>query len=80
MKTTPNFGKKTETTEEHSEEGGASILVQGDKTTQLNVDIVAKSATMKKSAERRSMSQLPQADNSPIMPPTPTMTTMAECL
>ena len=38
-----------------------------------------KSATTKKSAERRSVSQLPQADTSPNMPPALTKTTMAEC-
>ena len=39
MKTTPNFGKKMETTEEHSEEGEATMPVEADKTTQSNSDI-----------------------------------------
>ena len=77
--TTPKFGNKTEAIEEPSEEGGASIPVRVDKT-RSNAVIAEKSATMKKSAERRSVSRLPQADNSPITPPTPTMKIMAECL
>ena len=80
MKTAPNFGTKTETTEDHLGEGGPSRPVQAVKTTHLNVDIMVKSGTMKKSDERRSMSRLPQADYPPITPPTPTMKTMAECL
>ena len=28
MKTTPNFGKKMETTDEHSEEGGATMPIE----------------------------------------------------
>ena len=52
--------------------------VQVDKATKSNASIVVKSVTKKKSAERRSMNRLPQANNSPIMPPTPTMKTMAE--
>ena len=62
MKSTPNFGKKTETTRERSEEGGASMLIQGDNT-QSNADIKGKLATTKRSAERRSMSRPPQADD-----------------
>ena len=58
MKTTPNFGKKVERIEGCSEEGGVSMLDQADKT-QLNADIVENLATMKKSAERRSVSPLP---------------------
>ena len=78
MKTTPNFGKKMETREERSEEGGFSMLAQADKTPP-NADIAEKSATTKKSAERRSVNRLPQADNSRIMPPTPTTKTFPEC-
>ena len=78
-KTTRNFGIKTEAIEEPSEEGGASIPVRANKP-RSNAVIAEKSATMKKSAERRSASRLPQADNSPITPPTPTMKIMAECL
>ena len=52
MKRTPITSKMVETQEEHSKEGGASMLVQvGDKTTQSNADIAAKSATMNKSAK-----------------------------
>ena len=61
--TTPNFGRKTEAIEEPSEEGGASILARADKT-QPNADIAENSVTTKKSAERRSVNRLPQANNS----------------
>ena len=76
MKTTPNFGKKAEIIEEHSKERGVSMSVQATKTPP-NADIAAKSATTKKSAERRSTNRFPQADNSRITPQT--MKTMAEC-
>ena len=75
--TTPNFGNKMEAIEEPSEEGGAIIPVQVDKT-QSNADIAEKSATAKKSAERRCASRRPQADNSRITPPTPTTMTTAD--
>ena len=77
IKTTPDFGKREEIIEERSEEGGVSMPVQADKT-QPNADIAEKSATTKKSAERGSVSRIPQAENSPITPPTPTMKTMVE--
>ena len=64
-KTTPNFGRKTKAIEEPSEEGGSSIPVRADKT-RPNADIAENSATTKKSAKRRSMNPLPQADNSRI--------------
>ena len=40
MKTTPNFIKKAKIIEEHSEEGGVSMSVKADKTTQSNVESV----------------------------------------
>ena len=78
LETTPNFGKKTESWEECAEEGEVYMPVQADKTS-LNADIAVKSSTKKKSARRRSVNRLPQADNSRITPPTPTTKTLAEC-
>ena len=75
--TTPNFGNKTETIKECSEEGGASIPVRADKT-RSNADIAAMSATGKESAKRRCTSWPPQVDNSPITPPTPSTTTTVD--
>ena len=62
MKTTPKFGNKTETNEEPSKEGVTSIPARAKKPLS-NADIAAKSATTKKSAERRSVSQIPHANN-----------------
>ena len=70
MKTTPITGKTMQNQEECSKEEGASIPNQTNKTTPSNVDIVAKSATVKRSVERRRVSRLLQVSNSPIMPPT----------
>ena len=78
-KTTPNFGRKTEAIEEPSEEGGASILARADKT-QPNADIAENSATTKKSAERRSVNRLPQANNSQITRTILTTKIIAECM
>ena len=80
MKTTANFDNKTESIEEPSEEGGASMTNKVGKQCHLPATIVGRSATAKKSIERRSVSQLPQTDNSSIMPPTLTMMTMTKCL
>ena len=74
--TTPNFDNKMETIEEPSEEGGATNPVRADKP-QSNADIAAKSATAKKSAERRCVSPCPQAFNLRITQPTPSTTTTA---
>ena len=41
MKTTPNFGNNTETIEEHSEEGGATMPVQAKKA-RSNMDVAGK--------------------------------------
>ena len=62
-----NLGKETEANEEPSQEGGASTQVRAVKT-QPNADIAESSAITKKSAERRSVNRLPQADNSQITP------------
>ena len=78
MKTTPNFGRKMGPIAEHSEEGGYSISARTDKT-QPNADIVENSATTKKNADRRSVNQLPEAENSRITRRTPTTKTVAEC-
>ena len=76
--TTPNFGRKTEANEEPLQEGGVSTPARVIKT-QPNADIVENSATTKKSAERRSVNQLPQADNSRITRTIPTTKIVAEC-
>ena len=75
--TTPNFDNKMEAIEGPSEEGGATIPVRVDKT-RSNADIAAKSATEKKSVERRCVSPRPQAVNSQITPPTPSTTTTTD--
>jgi hypothetical protein len=72
--TTPNFGNEMEAIKEPSEEGGALIPIQVDKT-QSNADIAGKSVIAKRSAERRCVSRRPQADNSRITPSTPTTMT-----
>ena len=54
IETTPNFGKKMETTWKRLEEGRTSMPVQAYKT-QSNMDIARKSATTKRSVERRSV-------------------------
>ena len=77
-KTTPNFGRKTEGIEEPSEEGGPSIPAQAEKT-QPNAVIAESSAITKKSAKRRCVNWLPQAENSRIMRTTPTTKSIAEC-
>ena len=79
MMATATFGKKTKVHEEPSAEGGASMPDQTDKTTPYDVGIVAKSATMKRTVERRRVSRRLQADNSPIMSPTLNTTTMVDC-
>ena len=61
--TTPNVGRKTEVNEEPLQEGGVSTSARVVKT-QPNADIAEKSATTKKSAERRCANRLAQADNS----------------
>ena len=57
---------------------GASIPVRAAKSPPI-VDNKEKSTTTKKSAERRRMNPLPQADNSRITPQTLTTKTMSEC-
>ena len=77
-KITPNFGRKMEAIEDSLEEGGASIPARVNKM-RLNADIAENSGIMKKSAERRSMNRLPQADNSRITRTIPTTKIVAEC-
>ena len=77
-KRTQNFGYKKEAIEEPSQEGGASTPARAVKT-QPNADIAENSTTTKKSAERRSVNQLPQADNSRITRTIPTTKIVAEC-
>ena len=76
-KTTLNYGNKMEAIGEPWVEGGAIITVRADKP-RSNADIAAKSATTKKSAERRCVSRHPQVDNSRITPPTPSKTTIVD--
>ena len=72
-----NFGKDKEAIEEPSQEGGASTSARAVKT-QPNVDIAESSAITKKSVERRSANQVPQADNSQITPRTRNTRTTAD--
>ena len=76
--TTPNFGRKTEANEEPSQEGGVSTTARAVKT-QPNVDIAENSATTKRSAERRCVNRLQQADNSRTTCRILTMKILTEC-
>ena len=70
------FDNKTEAIEEPSEEGRASMPNKVGKHGPLLAIIVGRSATAKRSAERKEDSWPPQADNSQTTPPTPNTMTM----
>ena len=75
------IGKKSNThDQERLEEGGAIMPNQANRKIPSSADIVVNLATRRQSAGRTRVSQLSQADNSPIMPLTPTMAIMTEWL
>ena len=71
------FGKKTESIEEPSEEGGASMTNKIGKCGPLHAIIVGSSTIAKRSVENKEASRLPQVD-SQTTPPTPNTTTMVD--
>ena len=77
MKGTQTFdNKKAEDIKEPLKEKGVSMQNKVGKRGPLLATIAA---IVKKSAEKEEAHQLPQVDNSPIMPPTLTIKTMEEC-
>ena len=78
-KGTQTFCKRTEALEEPSEEGGASMPNKVDKPCHLHAITVGRFTTVKKSAERKEVSRLPQVENSQTAPATLNTTTMVDC-
>ena len=73
-------GKRTGMVPESLVEGGVITPDHPSVTTHPNADIVENTATMKRSAGRRHVTRLEQADNSQITHQTPTTMIVAECI
>ena len=79
MKITRPFGKKMEILEEPSKEGGVFMPNIVSKSSPLLAIIVVRTATAKRSAEKREAIRLPQVKKSSITPLTPNLKTMEAC-